>query len=237
MNNLNIIIVKYHINEHERSEVVNNTLNENNLVNLIGKAKSGLEFSHEMYGEGFYLFYFEVSRLSDAVDIIPITISERLITEFKIEEGMLLEVEGQFRSYNNVQDTNSKLVLTVFAREVKLLDDEKKLKNPNQIYLDGFICKKPNYRTTPFGREICDILIAVNRMYNKSDYIPCIAWGRNARYCENLKLGDRIKVWGRIQSRGYEKNLENGEIIRKTAYEISVSKLEIIDKEEKEGHI
>jgi single-stranded DNA-binding protein len=156
-----------------------------------------------MYGEGFYTVYLEVPRLSDISDTLPITISERLVLGQNIDMGSTLLVEGQLRSYNKYQEGNNKLILTVFARNLKPVEQE--MKNPNQIYLDGYICKKPIYRTTPFGREITDMLLAVNRPYNKSDYIPCIAWGRNARYSENLKVGDRIRIWGRIQSRNYQK--------------------------------
>lgn len=200
---------------------------ENNEVTISGKVVSNLEFSHEVYGEGFYRFMLEVPRLSDSADIIPVTISERLMSGRKLEIGDIIEVEGQFRSYNSYNNVGNKLVLTVFAREVKFLEDEKSIKNPNQIYLNGYICKKPVYRTTPFGREISDILLAVNRPYNKSDYIPCISWGRNARYSEGLSTGDNVKVWGRIQSRTYQKKFDNGEVINRIAYEVSVSKMEI----------
>ncbi len=206
---------------------------ENNMVTISGKIISNIEFSHEVYGEGFYYFILEVPRLSDSADKIPVTVSERLILKQKLEIGKIVEIEGQFRSYNSYNSESSRLVLTVFAREITFLDDEKKIKNPNQIFLNGYICKRPVYRTTPFGREITDMLLAVNRPYNKSDYIPCIAWGRNARYSENLNIGDNIKVWGRIQSREYQKKLESGELITKTAYEISVSKMEICGEEHK----
>jgi single-stranded DNA-binding protein len=200
---------------------------ENNMVTISGKIFSNIEFSHEVYGEGFYSFLLAVPRLSDSSDKICVTVSERLISKQKLEIGKIIEVEGQFRSYNSYNNESNKLVLTVFAREVNFLEDEKKIKNPNQIYLNGFVCKRPIYRTTPFGREITDMLIAVNRPYNKSDYIPCIAWGRNARYSEGLEIGDNVKVWGRIQSREYQKKLEAGEVMTKTAYEVSVSKMEI----------
>lgn len=200
---------------------------ENNMVTISGKIISNVEFSHEVYGEGFYYFMLDVPRLSDSCDKIPVTISERLIARQKLEIGKIIEVEGQFRSYNSFNNEGNRLVLTVFAREINFLEDEKKIKNPNQIYLNGYICKKPVFRTTPFGREITDMLLAVNRPYNKSDYIPCIAWGRNARYSEGLEIGDNIKVWGRIQSRDYQKKLDTGEIMMKTAYEISVSKMEV----------
>ena len=180
---------------------------ENNMVTISGKVVSNIEFSHEVYGEGFYYFMLDVPRLSESSDRIPVTISERLTSKDKLEIGTIIEVEGQFRSYNSYSNGGNKLVLTVFARDIIFIDDEKKIKNPNQIYLNGYICKKPVYRTTPFGREITDILLAVNRPYNKSDYIPCIAWGRNARFSESCAVGDNIKVWGRIQSRTYQKKL------------------------------
>lgn len=205
---------------------------ENNMVTISGKVISNIEYSHEVYGEGFYNFLLGVPRLSDSFDKIPVTVSERLITKQKLEIGKIIEVEGQFRSYNSYNNEGNKLLLTVFAREINFLEDEKCIKNPNQIYLNGYICKKPVYRTTPFGREITDILLAVNRPYNKSDYIPCISWGRNARYSESLVIGDNIKVWGRIQSRDYQKKLESGEVISKIAYEVSVSKMEVCNHQD-----
>ncbi len=207
---------------------------DNNMVTISGKILSEAEFSHEVYGEGFYSFMLEVPRLSDSTDKICVTISERLASRDDLEIGRYLEIEGQFRSYNNFNNTEgSKLVLTVFAREINFLEDEKNIKNPNQIYLNGFICKTPTYRTTPFGREITDILLAVNRPYNKSDYIPCIAWGRNARFSSKLEVGQNIKIWGRIQSRDYQKKLETGETVTKTAYEVSISKMEVCKDDQK----
>lgn len=207
---------------------------ENNVVTISGKVVSEVEYSHEVYGEGFYSFYLDVPRLSDSSDRISVTFSERLVPKSKLQIGVSLEIEGQFRSYNSYKSDSNKLILTVFARELIFIDEEKRIKNPNQIYLNGYICKNPIYRMTPFGREITDILVAVNRPYNKSDYIPCIAWGRNARYSQNLSIGDNIKIWGRIQSREYQKKLENGEVVSKTAYEVSVSKMEISDNYNKE---
>ncbi len=209
---------------------------ENNMVTISGKVVSGVEFSHEVYGEGFYYFMLDVPRLSDSSDKIPVTISERLASKDKLEIGTVIEVEGQFRSYNSYNSEGNRLLLTVFARDIIFLEDEKRIKNPNQIYLNGYICKKPIYRTTPFGREITDILLAVNRPYNKSDYIPCIAWGRNARFSENLTVGDNIKVWGRIQSRTYQKKFDSGEAITKIAYEVSISKMENALETTHEGH-
>ncbi|HOJ10642.1 MAG TPA: single-stranded DNA-binding protein [Clostridiales bacterium] len=205
---------------------------ENNIVTVSGKVVSEMEYSHEIYGEGFYTFILEVPRLSDSSDKIPVTISERLISKQELKEGCMVEIEGQFRSYNNYAREGNKLLLTIFAREINFLEDDGKIKNPNQVYLNGYICKKPIYRMTPFGREITDVLLAVNRPYNKSDYIPCIAWGRNARYSESLSVGDNIKIWGRIQSREYQKKYDSGEIITRTAYEISISKMEVCNKEQ-----
>ena len=210
---------------------------ENNMVTISGKVVSNIQFSHEVYGEGFYYFMLDVPRLSDSSDRIPVTISERLTSKDKLEIGTIIEVEGQFRSYNSYSNEGNKLLLTVFARDITFLEDEKKIKNPNQIYLNGYICKRPIYRTTPFGREITDILLAVNRPYNKSDYIPCIAWGRNARFSENRAVGDNIKVWGRIQSRTYQKKLESGDILTKIAYEVSISKMEIAGSEHDEDNL
>lgn len=201
-------------------------LRQNNTITVIGKIISEYTFSHEVYGEGFYLFNLETSRLSKTADILPITISERLIDKNNLKVGSLINITGQIRSYNNFSDKKNKLVLTVFTKDIEFID-ELPNKNPNSVILNGFLCKAPVYRTTPFGREISDILLAVNRSYNKSDYIPCIAWGRNARFAENLSVGNNIKIWGRMQSRTYQKKYETGEIIDKTAYEVSVSKMEI----------
>lgn len=206
----------------------------NNKIYLEGEVVSELEFSHEMYGEGFYTFYLEVPRLSDAKDILFITVSERLISGMEIKVGAQLVLEGQLRSYNKFVDGANRLILTVFARNISLC--EERSKNPNQIFLDGFICKQPVYRTTPFGREISDMLLAVNRAYNKSDYIPTIAWGRNSRFCKTLKVGDNIRVWGRLQSREYQKKVSDSDVIKKVAYEVSISKMERVGSEEEKSN-
>ncbi len=198
----------------------------NNEVELLGVVDSELKFSHEVYGEGFYSFVIKVMRLSDISDLINVTVSERLLQNMALKLGDTVSVSGQFRSYNNYTENGNRLILTVFARDIEINPEEVNAKNPNHIYLNGFLCKKPVYRTTPFGREITDILIAVNRAYNKSDYIPCIAWGRNARFAGGLEVGENIKIWGRIQSREYQKKISETETITKTAYEISVSKME-----------
>lgn len=201
----------------------------NNKIYLEGKMASELEFSHEMYGEGFYTFTLEVSRLSNSNDILNITVSERLITGMDLKKGMDLCLEGQLRSYNKYVDGSNRLILTVFARDIR--ECVEKTKNPNMIFLDGYICKKPIYRVTPFGREISDMLLAVNRPYNKSDYIPTIAWGRNSRFCKTLEVGDNIRIWGRLQSREYQKRISDEEVINKVAYEVSISKMERVKEE------
>lgn len=201
----------------------------NNKIYLEGKIISDLQFSHEMYGEGFYTFNLEVMRLSDAKDILNVTVSERLIGGMELKAGSEVIVEGQLRSYNKFVDRANRLILSVFARNIEFCIE--KSKNPNQIFLDGYICKQPVYRTTPFGREIADMLLAVNRSYNKSDYIPTIAWGRNSRFCQSLQVGDNIRVWGRLQSREYEKKISETETVKKVAYEVSISKMEKANKD------
>ena len=193
----------------------------NNRVVLTGKVAEEARFSHEVFGEGFYEIKLEVPRLSSQTDLLPVTISERLLSYHDASVGSTLSVIGQFRSYNKLEQEKSRLMLTVFARDI--LEEEEET-NPNVIELEGYICKPPLYRTTPFKREICDLLLAVNRAYNKSDYIPCIAWGRNARYVNGLSVGDRIAIQGRIQSREYQKMTEEGQVT-KTAYEVSISRV------------
>lgn len=203
---------------------------QNNEVNVIGKVMGDMRFSHKVYGEGFYTFDIEVPRLSDSMDKLPITISERLLPSDGDLKDKTVDILGQFRSYNQYDSGRNRLILTIFALEIKIVDDTEIGKSKNLIHLNGYVCKDPVYRTTPFGREITDLLIAVNRSYHKSDYIPCIAWGRNARYAQHLKTGDNIRVWGRIQSRTYQKKLESGEVIARVAYEMSISKMEVGDE-------
>ena len=209
-----------------------NNNQENNVLVLAGKVTGTKTFSHEIYGEKFYTFNMSVPRLSGTDDIIPITISERLLVEQDVEDGKNIAIEGQFRSYNSYENEKNKLVLTVFAKEIQFKEEDfvpTKENVSNQVELIGYICKKPIYRKTPFGREISDILLAVNRAYNKSDYIPCIAWGRNARFCENLEVGTEIKIVGRVQSRQYEKKFEDGTSQTRTAYEVSVGSMELVE--------
>ena len=201
---------------------------ENNQVSIMGQIVSPFTFSHQVYGEGFYLIEVLVKRLSDSEDRIPVMISERLIDVTQDYEGEYIQVYGQFRSYNRHEEKKNRLVLSVFAREVSFVEEEDDSVKSNQIFLDGYICKPPDYRKTPLGREIADLLIAVNRPYGKSDYIPCICWGRNARYASAFAVGGHVLIWGRIQSREYIKRLSETESEKRTAYEVSVSKLEYL---------
>ncbi len=196
----------------------------NNQANVTGEIDSEFELSHEIYSEKFYTFTLKIPRLSGAFDNVRIMASQRLLEGEDFKTGDLVEIDGQFRSYNSSKNGDNKLILTVFAKDIRHTQGIEH--NPNALYLNGYICKPPVYRTTPFGREITDLLLAVNRTYNKSDYIPIIAWGRNARYCRSFEVGDNIKVWGRIQSRNYQKKLSDDEVVTKTAYEVSINRLE-----------
>ena len=189
---------------------------ENNRVSVIGEIVSGFTFSHEVFGEGFYMVDVAVNRLSEQADIIPLMISERLIDVHKDYSGSTVECIGQFRSYNRHEGIKNRLMLSIFVREIHFIEE----------FLDGYICKPPIYRKTPLGREIADILLAVNRPYGKSDYIPCISWGRNARFASSFEVGTRVRVWGRVQSREYTKKLSETECEKRIAYEVSISKLE-----------
>ncbi|MCC8101584.1 MAG: single-stranded DNA-binding protein [Clostridiales bacterium] len=201
---------------------------ENNQVSIMGKIISDFSFSHEVFGEGFYMVDISVQRLSDSSDVIPVMISERLIDVTKDYRDSYIQIFGQFRSYNRHEEKRNRLVLSVFAREVSFAEDDSDKVKSNQIYLDGYICKTPVYRRTPLGREIADMLLAVNRPYGKSDYIPCICWGRNARFASGFEVGGHVQVWGRIQSREYVKKLNEESAEKRTAYEVSVSKMEYL---------
>ena len=230
---------------------------ENNYLTLVGKVASEKKFSHEIYGERFYSFDLCIPRLSGSADIIPVTASERLFTDEMLQDGTKLLIKGQFRSYNSYENERNKLILTVFAKDIEeVKEDEEEVETENveetenvdseearkeafkkdyitnEVVLIGYICKKPVYRQTPFGREIADLLLAVNRAYNKSDYIPSIAWGRNARFCQNLEVGTEVKIVGRVQSRNYEKKLEDGTVLKKVAYEVSIGSLEVVKESE-----
>ena len=202
---------------------------ENNQVSIVGEIVSDFMFSHEVFGEGFYMVDVSIKRLSASADRIPVMISERLIDVTQDYKGEFIQVTGQFRSYNRHEEKKNSLVLSVFAREVTFVEEEDDKVKSNQIFLDGYICKPPIYRKTPLGREIADMLIAVNRPYGKSDYIPCISWGRNARFTSGFEVGGHVQIWGRIQSREYVKKLEGEVTERRTAYEVSVSKMEYLE--------
>ena len=202
---------------------------ENNKVSVIGEIVSDFTFSHEVFGEGFYMVELSVNRLSEQADIIPLMVSERLVDVKESYRGKIVEVHGQFRSYNKHEESRNRLILSVFVREFAFVGEEGTMTKPNSIYLDGYICKPPVYRMTPLGREIADLLMAVNRPYGKSDYLPCICWGRNARFAGKFEVGTHIHLWGRIQSRTYQKRLDNDVVEKRTAYEISVSKIECVE--------
>ena len=212
---------------------------ENNYLTLVGKVTGEKRYSHEIYGEKFYVFDLSIPRLSGNADIIPITVSERIVNDNMLAIGKKLLVKGQFRSYNSYENEKNRLILTVFAKDIVELEENeeenelaKKDQVTNEVVLIGYICKKPIYRQTPFGREIADILLAVNRAYNKSDYIPSIAWGRNARFCQNIEVGTQVKIVGRVQSRTYEKKFEDGTSQTRVAYEVSIGSLEIINQDD-----
>jgi single-stranded DNA-binding protein len=207
----------------------NDALKDNNRVHLIGEIKTNPEFNHEVYGEGFYLMTLAVKRQSETIDTIPLMVSDRLINVNEDLIGCIVEVKGQFRSYNKHEETKNRLILSVFTTEFRFLGEDETYEDINRITLDGFICKEPVYRTTPLGREICDMLIAVNRPYGKSDYIPAICWGRNAKFASGLNVGEHVSITGRIQSRIYQKKIDETHTENKTAYEVSLSKIEQLD--------
>lgn len=215
--------------ENEGRRNMADKLFENNQVTIIGEIVSEFEFSHEVYGEGFYLVDVSVSRLSDSVDYIPLMVSERLIDVTQSYIGETIMVNGQFRSYNRHEEKKNRLILSVFVRELEFVDEIEDDVKSNQIYLDGYICKEPIYRKTPLGREIADLLVAVNRSYGKSDYIPCICWGRNARYASSFEVGSHVEVYGRIQSREYIKKIGEDQTEKRVAYEVSVNKIEFLE--------
>ncbi len=199
---------------------------ENNIITLKGIVETEPIYSHTVVEEKFYSFILRVPRLSETEDLLPITISEELFDPSLIELGKMIKVKGQLRSYNKYTESRTRLILTVFAKDVLIPEEDDE--NPNEIFVNGFICKEPVYRKTPFGREITDLIIAVNRAFNRSDYIPAIAWGKNAVYSENLEVGSNVLLWGRLQSRNYNKRLSENEIETRIAYELSITKIEKI---------
>ena len=204
---------------------------ENNQVSMMGEIVSEFQFSHEVFGEGFYMVELAVNRLSNYSDYIPLMISERLIDTEQDYTGQLIRVSGQFRSYNRHEEKKNRLVLSVFVRELEFLDEIDENEKTNQIFLDGYICKEPIYRKTPLGREIADVLLVVNRSYGKSDYIPCICWGRNARFASGFTVGSHIQIVGRVQSREYVKRIDEENVEHRVAYEVSVSKVDLLEND------
>lgn len=203
-------------------------LMENNNVLLAGTIVSGFVFSHEVFGEGFYMANMSVNRLSGQADVITLMVSERLLDVKKDYQGCTAEAIGQFRSYTRYDGVKRHLVLSVFVNEIHFIEEFTDCTEANQIFLDGYICKPPVYRKTPLGREIADLMLIVNRPYGKSDCIPCIAWGRNARFAGELDVGTKVRISGRIQSREYTKKLSETEIETRIAYEVSISRLEVV---------
>ncbi len=201
--------------------------NPNNRIVAVGRLEGGLELSHEVMNEPFYTGTLLVKRLSGAVDRLPVTIPGKLMALLPQEETQLL-MSGQVRSYNKVVEGAGRLMVTLFAQGITPSPDNETL---NKVSLTGSLCKPPVYRSTPFGREICDMMLAVNRAFGKSDYIPCIAWGRNAQYASRFGVGDRVRLTGRLQSREYQKLLESGEYLSRNAYEVSCFTLEAADGE------
>lgn len=207
---------------------------ENNQVSIVGEIVSDFSYSHEVYGEGFFVVEVAVNRLSNYADYIPLMVSERLIDTTQSYIGEKIHVTGQFRSYNRHEETKNRLILSVFVRELEFVDEymenEDEERKSNYITLDGYVCKVPVYRKTPLGREIADLLVAVNRSYGKSDYIPCICWGRNARFASGFDVGGHVQIWGRIQSREYVKKLSETQTEKRVAYEVSVSKIDFLEE-------
>lgn len=202
----------------------------NNQVTVAGEVVSTFTFSHEVYGEHFFMVNIAVCRLSSSYDIIPVMVSERLVDVKSDYRGCIMQACGQFRSYNRHDEAKNRLVLSVFAREITFLEENEEEQNPNHIFLDGYVCKKPVYRKTPLGREIADVLLAVNRPYGKSDYIPCICWGRNARYASSLEVSSHLQMEGRIQRREYSKRISETETESRTAYEVSVGSMKLLEE-------
>lgn len=203
---------------------------QNNKGKLVGRLVGGVSNAFEVEGERFFEGKIKVSRLSSASDILPYTISEKLVKAYnlKLEDEEEVAFYGELRSYNRMIEGKSRLILSFFVKEVRDIEEEE---GTNDLTLTGFICKEPIFRTTPFNRQICDILLAVNRpAFNKSDYIPCILWGRNAKFVQSMKVGTKITLNGRIQSRNYKKLAPEGEVLEKTAYEVSCQKVVVEDR-------
>lgn len=189
-----------------------------NIAQLCGVIAAAPSFSHSGRGESFYTFPLEVARLSGATDRINIIAREELLNSIELKEAEKILVMGELRSFNNKSGEGAKLVITVFAKEISLCNDD----DMNDVHLIGTLCKQPNLRMTPMGRDICDLMLAVNRRYGRSDYLPCITWGLKAREAAEWDTGTVVSLDGRIQSRNYIKII-GGDPVEKTAYEVSVT--------------
>ena len=205
---------------------------EHNQVIMSGTVLQPLTMSHSAYGEDFYGTVLSVARRSGLLDRIPILIPGRILGSDMHCLGQRIQSRGQYRSWTQHEQGRNHLILQVFVTELSFLGRSGPAAcSRNDIYLDGYVCRDPIYRLTPRGREIAEMLLAVGRAYNKSDYLPCICWGTNARAAQSMKSGAHVRIWGRIQSRIYHKSLlpEDGgsrDYIEKTAYEISVARME-----------
>ena len=223
------MIISYHINKNVRGDTMENP---NNHMTACGKLESAPVLSHEVMNEPFYTGTLIVKRLSGTVDRLPITLPGKLIADTQIPLDSLLLVQGQVRSYNKVIDGSGRLMVTMFVQSLSRTNENETL---NRVELTGALCKAPIYRSTPFGREICDMMLAVNRAFGKSDYIPCIAWGRNAQYASRFQVGDKIRLSGRLQSREYQKLMESGEYITRNAFEVSAFTLDSDERKPQEA--
>ncbi len=188
---------------------------------LVGTVAGEPTFSHENHGEDYYRLTLQVSRLSGVEDILHVIVSRTLLEECPAADGDQVEVTGEVRSYNNRSGQGSKLQIFLFAHQLALTGELPR----NDVQLTGALCRPPVYRRTPMGREICDLLLAVNRRYGQSDYLPCIAWGSLARQCREMEVGDRISFSGRLQSRNYVKVIDGTEE-KRTAFEISIMEMQ-----------
>ncbi|MCD8049840.1 MAG: single-stranded DNA-binding protein [Clostridia bacterium] len=198
---------------------------DNNFISLEGVIDGDISYSHSVMDEEFYKFTLAVPRLSGTVDALPVTVSGRLLEDAGLSTGESAALTGQIRSYNKYLENRTRLILTAFAKSLNEASGEGE--NMNQVILNGYVCKTPTYRKTPFGREITDVIIAVNRAFNRSDYIPTICWGKNALFCRDLPVGTNVMIKGRLQSREYTKRSGEEYEIR-TAYEVSVGEIEEI---------
>lgn len=189
-----------------------------NQITLCGTLESAPCFSHENHGRKFYRFFIAVQRLSGTTDILPVLAGEDVLRACELCDAERIVIRGQIRSFNNKAPTGRRLIVCVYAQSILLTDDGFE----NEVFLTGTVCRAPVFRRTPLGREICDVMLAVNRPYHRADYIPCILWGRLAEQAAEYPVGTRLSLTGRMQSRTYVKILDSGSEQRET-YEVSVA--------------